>query len=236
MNIAELRNAPPGTSQYLDAQLLSIGLAKVVNLPQGPRCVQECQVIDQQGQKEKIAYWFDADKPDFAMPIQQVNQWMRWKVKTKPKGQYLNIGGYPEKQTEQPQQQSYTPPPQAPPQHQNYTPPPQVPPTQAPQPAPAINSPPPQRVPNEWDKPIDWHDKKQLLIVRQSSISNAIATLKLTDTESITVEHVLRTAKTFSQFVYDGTVKDELNQCLSGGQSNPEYSENPEEPAPGDKF
>ncbi len=109
MNIAELRQAPPGTSQYLDAQLLVIGLAKIVNTPRGQRCVQECQVIDQQGSKETIAYWFDADKPDFAMPAQQINQWMRWKVKTKPKGQYLNISGYPEKATEQPQ---YSPPPQ----------------------------------------------------------------------------------------------------------------------------
>jgi len=72
MTITELRNAPPQTSQYLDAQLLVIGLAKGVNTPRGLRMVQECQVIDQQGQKEKIAYWFDADKPDYAMPPQQV--------------------------------------------------------------------------------------------------------------------------------------------------------------------
>lgn len=105
MNIAELRNAPPQTSQYLDAQLLSIGLAKVVDTPRGQRCVQELQVVDQQGQKEKIAYWFDVDKPDLAMPQQQLNQWLQWKVKTKPNGQYLNISGYPEKAAQQPQQQ-----------------------------------------------------------------------------------------------------------------------------------
>ena len=230
MTIAELRNAPPGTSQYLDAQLLVIGLAKVVNLPQGQRCVQECQVIDQQGQKEKIAYWFDADKPDFAMPQQQLNQWMRWKVKTKPKGQYLNIGGYPEKETQQPQQAPYNSPPQAPPQQQNYNPPPQTPPQQqAPQQ-------PPQRVPSEWDKPIDWHDKKQLLIVRQSSISNAIALLKISDSEHPTTEQTLDIAKRFACFVYDGIVRDELDQALTGGGPNPEYSENPQQPAPGDKF
>ncbi len=102
MNIAELRNAPPQTSQYLEAQLLSIGLAKVVNTQRsGQRCVQELQVVDRQGQQEKIAYWFDADKPDFAMPPQQVNQWLTWKVKTKPNGQYLNISGYPEKAAQQ---------------------------------------------------------------------------------------------------------------------------------------
>ena len=117
--------------------------------------------------------------------------------------QYAGQQGQPQSQA--PPQQSYNPPPQAPPQ-QN------------------------QRVPSEWDKPIDWHDKKQLLIVRQSSISNAIEALKLLDTEHIPVEQVLRTAKTFSQFVYDGIVQDELDQCLSGGQPNPEYSENP--PAP----
>ena len=215
MNIAELRNAPPGTSQYLDAQLLVIGLAKVVNLPQGHRCVQECQVIDRQGVKETIAYWFDGDKPDFAMPPQQINQWMRWKVKTKPKGQYLNISGYPEKQTQQPQQQNYIPPPQAPPQQQAA---------------------PPQRVPSEWDKPIDWHDKKQLLIVRQSSISNAISLLTVTGAGAPTPNDVLAVAKQFARFVYDGIVQDELDQTLTGGGSNPEYSENPAPPEPGDKF
>ena len=227
MTIAELRNAPSGTSQYLDAQLLFIGLAKVVNTERGQRCVQECQVIDQQGIKEKIAYWFDTDKPDFAMPQQQLNQWMRWKVKTKPKGQYLNISGYPEKNTQQPQQQGYAPPPQAPPQQQNYNPPPQAPPQeQAPQQ-------PPQRVPSEWDKPIDWHDRKQLLIVRQSSISNAIELLKSSQIEHITMEHVLSTAGRLARFVYDGIAPDDFP---TGGQPNPEYSENPPPPAPGDKF
>ncbi len=121
MTIEELRNAPAQTSQYLDAQLLSIGLAKVINTQQGQRCVQECQVIDRQGQKEKIAYWFDANKPDFAMPPQQINQWLQWKVKTKPNGQYLNISGYPEKGAEQ-SQQAYMPPPpvQQPPPQQTF--------------------------------------------------------------------------------------------------------------------
>ncbi len=228
MTITELRNAPPETSQYLDAQLLVIGLAKVVNTQRGQRCVQECQIIDQQGQKETIAYWFDADKPDFAMPAQQINQWMRWKVKTKPKGQYLNISGYPEKATEQ---QQYNPPPQAPAQGQSYTPPAQAPPQQQ-----AYNPPPQQsaqRVPSEWDKPIEWHDKKQLLIVRQSSISNAIELLKSSQAEEITIESVLSTAKRLSQFVYDGIVQGDFP---TGGQPNPEYLEDPEPPAPGDKF
>ncbi len=113
MTINELRNAPPQTKQYLDAQLLSIGYAKAVNTARGQRNVQELQVVDQQGVQEKIAYWYDIDKPDFAMPQQQINQWLRWVVKTKPNGQYLNISGYPEKQAAPPQQ-SYTPPPQAP--------------------------------------------------------------------------------------------------------------------------
>ncbi len=230
MNIAELRQAPPETWQYLDAQLLVIGLAKAVNTPHGQRYVQELQVIDRQGQHEKIGYWFDVDKPDFAMPPQQVNQWMRWKVKTKPKGEYLNISGYPEKQTQQPQQQGYAPPPQAPPQQQNYIPPPQAPPQQqAPQQ-------PPQRVPSEWDKPVDWHDKKQLLIVRQSSISNAISLLTVTGAGAPTPNDVLAVAKQFARFVYDGIVQDKLDQALTGGGSNPEYSENPAPPEPGDKF
>lgn len=112
MNINELRNAPPQTKQYLDAQLLSIGLAKTVNTPRGQRNVQELQVVDQQDVQEKIAYWYDTDKPDFAMPQQQLNQWLRWVVKTKPNGQYLNISGYPEKAATLPQQQ--------PPQEQDF--------------------------------------------------------------------------------------------------------------------
>ena len=126
-------------------------------------------------------------------------------------------------------QQSYNPPPQAPRQEQSYTPPPQGAP-----PASAINSGPPQRVPSEWDKPIDWHDKKQLLIVRQSSISNAIAALELKGAADLTLEQILSTAKTFSQFVYDGIVKDELDKALLGGQPNPDYSENPPPTQPGD--
>lgn len=104
MNINELRNAPPQTKQYLDAQLLAIGFAKAVPTQRGQRNVQELEVIDQQGVREKIAYWYDADKPDFAMPPQQVGQWIRWIVKTKPNGQYLNISGYPEKAAQPPQQ------------------------------------------------------------------------------------------------------------------------------------
>lgn len=96
MTINELRNAPPQTKQYLDAQLLNIGFPKAVNTQRGQRNVQELQVVDRQGVQEKIAYWYDVDKPDFAMPPQQVNQWLRWVVKTKPNGQYLNISGYPE--------------------------------------------------------------------------------------------------------------------------------------------
>ena len=119
MNINELRNAPPQTKQFLDAQLLSIGISKGVNTQRGQRNVQELLVVDQQGVQEKIAYWYDTNKPDFAMPQQQINQWLRWVVKTKPNGQYLNISGYPETAT--------TPPQQAPPQQQSYTPPPQTP-------------------------------------------------------------------------------------------------------------
>ncbi len=122
-----------------------------------------------------------------------------------------------------PPQQSYNPAPQAPPQERSYTPPPQgAPPQQN------------QRVPSEWDKPIDWHDKKQLLIVRQSSISNAIAALKLKGAADLTLEQILSTAKTFSQFVYDGIVQDELDKALSGGQPNRDYSENPPATQPGD--
>lgn len=106
MNITELRSAPPQTKQYLDAQLLAIGFPKPVNTPRGQRNVQELQVVDQQGIKEKIAYWYDVDKPDFAMPQQQINQWLRWVVKTKPNGQYLNISGYPEQAAQPPQQQA----------------------------------------------------------------------------------------------------------------------------------
>lgn len=111
-------------------------------------------------------------------------------------------------------QQSYTPPPQAPPQQQSYTPPPQAPPQQN------------QRLPNKWDKPIDWHDKVQLYIVRQSSISNAIKFTEVEGTEP-TVGVVLLIAKRFAQFVYDGIVPNQ------GGQPNPDYSENPA-PPPGD--
>ena len=103
MNINELRNTPPGTKQYLDAQLLAIGFPKPVNTQRGQRNVQELQVVDRQGVKEEIDYWYDVDKPDFAMPQQQVNQWIRWVVKTKPNGQYLNISGYPEKAAAPPQ-------------------------------------------------------------------------------------------------------------------------------------
>ncbi|KKM75818.1 hypothetical protein LCGC14_1386280, partial [marine sediment metagenome] len=124
----------------------------------------------------------------------------------------------------------YAPPPQAPPQQQNYNPPPQAPPQQqAPQQ-------PPQRVPSEWDKPIDWHDKKQLLIVRQSSISNAISLLTVTGVGTPTPQDVLAVAKRFACFVYDGIVQDELDQHLAGGGPNPEHSENPPPPEPGDKF
>ena len=229
MTIAELRTCPPQTSQYLDAQLLSIGLAKIVNTQRGQRYVQELQVVDRQGQQEKIAYWFDADKPDFAMPLQQINQWLQWKVKTKPNGQYLNISGYPEKAATpappatQQGQQSYTSQPQAArpaPQKQPYR-------------CEGVPAPQNQRVPSEWDKPIDWHDKKQLYIIRQSSISNAIACLKVSDTETVTVEQVLSIAKRFARFVYDGIAPDDFS---TGGGANPEYSENPPPPAPGDKF
>ena len=218
MTIAELRNAPAGTSQYLDAQLLSIGLAKVVNLPQGPRCVQECQVIDQQGQKEKIAYWFDADKPNFAMPIQQVNQWMRWKVKTKPKGQYLNIGGYPEKQTEQPQQQSYTPPPQGQPQQQNYTPPPQAAPPQQ-QPAP----PPQQTFQQQIEQPAPENykqaeRKKVLGMCFTNLLSARLAAIPATEIVDDIAE--LQALSSLSAICIDGI----------GGQPNPGYSDNPEPP------
>ena len=111
MTINELRNAPPQTNQYLEAQLLSIGFAKAVHTPRGQRNVQELQVVDRQGVQEKIAYWYDVDKPDFAMPQQQVNQWLTWKVKTKPNGQYLNISGYPERAAQQqaPHQQMQEP-------------------------------------------------------------------------------------------------------------------------------
>ena len=110
MTINELRSTPPGTKQYLDAQLLAIGLARTVPTQRGQRNVQELEVVDQQGVKEKIAYWYDTDKPDFAMPPQQVGQWLRWVVKTKPNGQYLNISGYPEKAASPPQPQSHLTP------------------------------------------------------------------------------------------------------------------------------
>ena len=207
MTIAELRNAPPGTSQYLDAQLLVIGLAKVVNLPQGPRCVQECQVIDQQGQKEKIAYWFDADKPDFAMPQQQLNQWMRWKVKTKPKGQYLNIGGYPEKQTQQPQQQGYAPPPQAPPQQQNYIPPQQ-------------QVPPQQTFQQQIKQEPDWDEiargKVRCNLVCAGIQSGQLSVTCPTDCDA------------WMDYIFTGNTGEQ------GGRPNPDYNPNPEHPAPGD--
>lgn len=222
MTINELRQAPAGTKQYLDAQLLVIGLAKMINLPRGPRNVQELQVIDRQGVTEKIAYWFDTDKPDFQMAPAQINQWIVWQVTTKPKGNYLNISGWPTKVAQAPGGTPQQPAPA-------YNPPPQV-------PAPAINSTPPQRMTSEWDKPVDWHDNKQLLIVRQSSLSNAIALAKISDMEHPTIDNILTTAEKFAYFVYHG-IQDDLDKALAqGGQPNPEYSENPDSPAPGDKF
>lgn len=209
MNIAELRTAPPQTSQYLDAQLLVIGLAKVVNTTRGQRCVQECQVVDRQGQKEKIAYWFDADKPDFAMPQQQLNQWLQWKVKTKPNGQYLNISGYPEKQAQEPQQQGYTPPPQAPPQQQNYTPPPQAPPSPAPAPQPA------QTFQQQIEQP-DWDEiargKVRCNLVCAGIQSGQIVVNNPADCNS------------WMDYIFTGNTGEQ------GGGENPDYSENPPPP------
>ena len=202
MNIAELRNAPPQTSQYLEAQLLAIGLAKVVNTQHsGQRCVQELQVVDRPGQQEKIAYWFDADKPDFAMPPQQVNQWLTWKVKTKPNGQYLNISGYPEKAVAPAQQQSYTPPPQAPPQQQSYTPPPQAAP---PQPSPA---PPPQAPQPDWDEIARGK-------VRCNLICAGITGGQLECKTPVD-------ANTYMDYIFTGN---------TGGGANPDYSDNPAPP------
>ncbi len=201
MTIAELRNAPPGTSQYLDAQLLVIGLAKVVNTQGGQRCVQECQVIDQQGIKEKIAYWFDADKPDFAMPQQQLNQWMRWKVKTKPKGQYLNISGYPEKQAQQPQQQQ-----QSPSQPNQYNPPVQ-------------QAPPQQTFQQQIEEKPDWDE-----IARGKVRCNLVCA-------------VLNAGNDPNIVFLDGLMEYIFNGIRpTGGGPNPDYSENPPPPAPGDKF
>ena len=96
----------------------------------------------------------------------------------------------------------------------------QAPPQQQQAPPPQQN----QRVPSEWDKPIDWHDKKQLLIVRQSSISNAIECLKIGGSGELPIPAVLAAAKTFAKFVYDGIVPNQ------GGQPNPDYSDNPDAP------
>ncbi len=204
MTINELRNAPPQTKQYLDAQLLAIGLAKVVNTQRGQRNVQELQVVDQQGVQEKIAYWYDTDKPDFAMPQQQINQWLRWVVKTKPNGQYLNISGYPEKQAAPPQQ-SYTPPPQAPPHQQSYTPPPQAP---SPQQQQAFNR------EMEQSKQPDW-DEIARGKVRCNLVCAAIQTGQ---------EPNLDYLDSLMDYIFTGN---------TGGGQNPDYSENPL-PPPGD--
>ena len=216
MNIAELRNAPPQTSQYLDAQLLSIGLAKVVNTPRGQRCVQELQVVDQQKQQEKIAYWFDTDKPDFAMPQQQLNQWLRWKVKTKPNGQYLNISGYPEKAAAPPQQApqpSYTPPPQAPPQQQAYTPPPQAP---SPQQQQAFNQQIEQPAQPDWDEIARGKVRCNLVCAAIDSGQLDASNLNVVDS--------------YMDYIFTGRFQ------ATGGGPNPDYSENPPPPPPGKKF
>ncbi len=54
MTINELRSTPPGTKQYLDAQLLAIGLARTVPTQRGQRNVQELEVVDQQGVRDGL--------------------------------------------------------------------------------------------------------------------------------------------------------------------------------------
>ncbi len=222
MTINELRNAPAQTWQYLDAQLLAIGLAKVVNTQHsGQRCVQECQVIDQQGQKEKIAYWFDADKPDFAMPQQQLNQWLRWKVKTKPNGQYLNISGYPEKAA-QPQQQptagqqvqdymggpapAVNAPPAGTPQ-QAYNPPPQA-------------APPQQTFQQQIEEKPDW-DEIARGKVRCNLVCAAIDAGQMNARNHAECDSHM-------DYIFTG------NTGTTGGGPNPDYNPNPAPPQPGD--
>lgn len=224
MTINELRQAPPQTKQYLDAQLLSIAPAKLVNTPRGQRYVEELQVIDRDHATEQIAYWYDIDKPDFAMPRQQINQWLQWVVKTKPNGQYLNISGYPEKAATPPQPQAAQPnaatqaiidqhkPPQASPQQQSYTPPPQAP---SPQQQQAFN-----REIEQPDKP-DWDEiakgKVRCNLVCAAIQGGQMKCENPTDAEA------------YMDYIFTGKVD------AQGGGENPDWvGENPPPPADGD--